>query len=317
METRASYVAVGAFVLIVLFGIVAAVFWLARVELNQQFADYDIYFTGSVTGLATGAPVRYNGIQIGRVIEIRIDPQNLRQVRVTIEVDQSVVIKSDAVASLEVQGLTGVAFVEITGGSPNAPPLERREGQRYPIIASRPSGLQQFVTNAPEALARLIELADRLTLVLSDKNIGALAETLDNVRRTTAALANRTGEIEGIVGDSAAAVRDLRTLLATTNQAVLDLRQLVTQGGQGQATLKSIDETSRKLDQLATHLDGLVQEQRQPLRDFSQNGLNQLSQVLIDARSLIAALNRVVDEVQRDPPRFFFGGDRREGYKPR
>ncbi len=317
METRANYVAVGAFVLVVLFGIVAAILWLARVELNQEFANYDIYFTGSVTGLASGAPVRYNGIQVGRVIEIRIDPQNLSQVRVTIEVDQTTLIKSDAVASLEVQGLTGVAFVEITGGSQQAPPLQRQEGQRYPVIASRPSGLQQFVNNAPEALARVIELADRLSLVLSDKNVGAIADTLDNVRRMTAALANRTGDVETILGDSAAAVRDLRTVLASTNQTLLDLRQLLAQGGQGQATLKSIDDASRKLDQLATHLDGLVQEERQPLRDFNQNGLNQLSQLLVDARSLIAGLNRVVDEIQRDPPRFFFGSDRREGYQPR
>ncbi|HKW54755.1 MAG TPA: MlaD family protein, partial [Stellaceae bacterium] len=156
METRANYVAVGAFVLLLLAGAVVALLWLARGQFNRESTYYDIYFSGSVTGLAQGSAVRYNGIQIGRVVEIRIDPQNTSQVRATIEVDQAAaVIKSDVVASLEVQGLTGAAFIEITGGSQGAPPLQRREGERYPVIASRPSGLQQVVTSAPEALARL------------------------------------------------------------------------------------------------------------------------------------------------------------------
>src|SRR5579885_674358 len=192
METRANYVAVGAFVLAVLAGVVVVLLWLARVQFNHVFAHYDIYFTGSVTGLTQGSAVTYNGIQIGRVIEIRIDPQNLQQVRVTIEVDQPTLIRSDAVASLEVQGLTGVAFVEITGGSQNAPPLEAQLGQRYPVIASRPSGLQRVVSSAPEALSRLIEVADRLAEVLDDRNRAAITETLDNMRRLSAVAAARS-----------------------------------------------------------------------------------------------------------------------------
>src|SRR5260221_7555557 len=181
METRANYVAVGAFVLLVFAGAVVTLLWLARGECNRESTFYDIYFAGSVTGLAQGSVVRYNGIQVGRVVEIRIDPQNLSQVRATIEVDPTTtVIKSDAVASLEIQGLTGTAFVEITGGSQNAPPMQRREGERYPVIASRPSGLQQVVMGAPEALSRLIEVADRLPLLSDAKNRGPSSDPPDN-----------------------------------------------------------------------------------------------------------------------------------------
>jgi phospholipid/cholesterol/gamma-HCH transport system substrate-binding protein len=316
METRANYVAVGAFVLAVLAGVVVVLLWLARVQFNHVFAHYDIYFTGSVTGLTQGSAVTYNGIQIGRVIEIRIDPQNLQQVRVTIEVDQPTLIRSDAVASLEVQGLTGVAFVEITGGSQNAPPLEAQLGQRYPVIASRPSGLQRVVSSAPEALSRLIEVADRLAEVLDDRNRAAITETLDNMRRLSAVAAARSGDIDSALGDGAAAMRELRATISEARQTAADLRQLVAQNGEGAEALKSINETSRKLDQLATHLDAMVQENRQPLRDFSQRSLSQFSQLLVDARTLVAGLTRLTDDLQRDPPRFFFG-DRRQGYQPR
>jgi phospholipid/cholesterol/gamma-HCH transport system substrate-binding protein len=309
METRASYVAVGAFVLVLLAGIVFAVLWLARVELNRNFAYYDIYFPGSVTGLAQGAAVRYNGIQVGRVVELRINPQNLQQVRVTIEVDPTVVIKSDAVASLEVQGLTGVAFIDITGGSQAAPPLQRHEGERYPVIASKPSGLQQFVMSAPEALARLIEVADRLSAVFDEKNRAAIAETLDNLRRLSAAAAARSGDVDSALGDAAQSMRELRVTLAAAHETVTQLQQLLTKGGEARDTVA-------KLNRLLSDLDAVVQENRQPLHDFSQNGLNELSQLIIDVRHLVAGLNRVADDLQRDPARFLFG-ERREGYQPR
>jgi phospholipid/cholesterol/gamma-HCH transport system substrate-binding protein len=311
METRANYVAVGAFVLLLLAGAVVALLWLARGQFNRESTYYDIYFTGSVTGLTQGSPVRYNGIQIGRVVEIRIDPQNTSQVRATIEVDQAAtVIKSDAVASLEVQGLTGYAFIEITGGSQQAASLQRREGERYPVIASRPSGLQQVVTSAPEALARLIEVADRLSMLFDEKNRTALSETLENLRRVSAVAAARAGDVDSTLGDAAASMRELRG-------TVVDLHQLVAKGGEGRDMLASIDSASRKLDRLVDHLDAVVQENRQPLRDFSQNGLNQVSQVLVEARAVIANINRITDDIQRDPTRFLFGGEHRPGYQPR
>lgn len=317
METRANYVAVGAFVLIVLVGIVVVVLWLARVEFNREFAYYDIYFSGSVTGLAQGSEVRYNGIRVGRVTEIRIDPQNLQQVRVTVELDQTALIKSDAVASLEVQGLTGSAYIEITGGSQSAPPLEVRSGQRYPVIASQQSGLQRLFASAPEVLARLADVADKLNAILDERNRTAIAETLDNVRRLSAVAAARAGDLDSIMGDSAAAVRELRGTLASANQMVGELRQLIGEHGEARDALAAVDAASRKLDKLATDLDGMVQENRPALRDLSQRGFNELSQLIVDARTLVAELTRISDEIERDPTHFLFGGNSREGYQPR
>ncbi len=152
METRANYVVVGAFMLVLLIAIMAAILWLARPEFNREATFYDILFSGSVTGLSQGSPVRYNGIPLGRVVDIRLDPTNLERVRVTIRVETGTVIKADAVASLESQGITGLSFVEITGGSQSAPPLERKGDERYPVIVSQPSSFQRLATSAPEVL---------------------------------------------------------------------------------------------------------------------------------------------------------------------
>lgn len=317
METRANYIAVGAFVLIMVVGVFAVVLWIARVEFNRERAFYDIYFTGSVTGLAPGSEVRYNGIRVGRVEEIRIDPQNLQQVRVTIELDQAALIKADAVASIEVQGLTGSAYIEISGGSQNAPVLEARAGQRYPVIASRQSGLQRVFASAPEVLTRLGELADKLSAILDERNRAAIAETLDNVRRVTAVAAAHAGDLDQAMSETAASVRELRRTLASANDTLVELRALLGDKGDARTALQGIDQASRKLDKLATDLDAMVQENRPPLRDFSQRGLTQLSQLLGDARTLVDELTRLSDEIERDPTRFFFGGNRREGYQPK
>jgi phospholipid/cholesterol/gamma-HCH transport system substrate-binding protein len=309
METRANYVAVGAFVLAMLVAIVVAVAWLGATSFNREFAHYDIYFPGSVSGLNQGSAVLYNGIQVGRVIEIRLNPKNVGEVRVTIEVDPTMQIKSDASASLEVQGLTGTAVINITGGSQDAPLLVRHEGERYPVIASRQSGLQQFVTSAPEALARLIDVADRLSQLFDEKNRAAIADTLQNVRQLTAVAAGRSADIDKTLADAAVAAEQLR-------ETASELRELF---GPGDARnmFVTLSDTAKKLDHLADHVDSLVQENRPPLHDFTQNGLSQLSQLLVDARALVGNLNRITDELERDPPRFLFGADRREGYQPR
>src|SRR4030088_3473779 len=115
METRANYVAVGAFVLAVVALGFAAVLWLARAQLTTQYATYDIYFTGPVSGLRDGATVEYNGVPAGRVKEIRIDPGNVEQIRVTVEIENNVIIKQDARANLETNILSGVSYVQNAG----------------------------------------------------------------------------------------------------------------------------------------------------------------------------------------------------------
>jgi phospholipid/cholesterol/gamma-HCH transport system substrate-binding protein len=316
METRADYVIVGSFVLALLVCLVVAVLWFARVQFNEESSHYNIYFSGSVSGLIQGSTVRYNGIPIGRVSSITLDPQDPQRVRVTIEVGANTVIKSDAVASLEVAGLTGGAFIEISGGSREAPPLERMEGERYPVIASRPSGLQQVVASVPEALQRLIDLSDRLAAVLDDRNRTAITETLENMRRVTAAAASHSGEVESTIGDGAAAMRELRTTLQTTNQTLDELRQMMAKGGELRDAVKNIDDASRKLGDAAGHMDAMVQENRPALRDFTQRGLSQMQQLVSDARALVGEMTRISDMIEHDPSRFLYG-DRREGYQPR
>ncbi|HUZ72725.1 MAG TPA: MlaD family protein [Stellaceae bacterium] len=315
METHARYVLVGSFVLVLLASLVVVVLWLARFEFGERVNYYDIYITGSVTGLNQGSAVLENGIPIGRVAEIRLDPEDPTRVRVTVEIRAGAVIRSNAVASLEVQGLTGGAYVNITGGSREAPPLVRQADQRYPVIASAPSGLQRVVTSAPEALSRLIALTNQLNDVFSAENRQAIAETLQNMRRLTATVASHTGEIDSAISDSTASLHELRITLETAQAILASLNQVIAPGGDLTAALRSFDETSKRFALVADQLDAVLVENRPALRNFGRNGLDQIDQLVTQTQALVAQLNRIADDFERNPSRIIYG-DQRQGYRP-
>lgn len=313
METRANYVAVGAFVLLVLAGISVAVLWLARVQFETGYKYYETHFAGPVTGLGTGALVRLNGIEVGRVTGIELDPKDPQLVRVILQVVNTVEVHSDAVASLETQGLTGVSYVEISGGTQDLPPLVATKGRQFPTIISRPSSLQEVFASAPALLSRLLVISDRLASVLDEKNREAIAETLANIRDTTAVFERRTQNIDRLITDSdetmhnlAAASTSLRAMLADLGGTSGKADRLVV------AANDAVDQTTK----LAADLDAIVKSSKPGIQDLTTNGTAQLSELLGDARRLIASLNRVSTALERDPSRFLFG-DRPAGYTPK
>src|SRR6266478_2311711 len=189
METRAHYVAVGAFVLAMIVLAFATVLWLGRAELTTQYARYDIYFIGPVSGLRVGATVEYSGVPVGKVSEIRLDPANVEQIRVTAEIDASVAIKVDAAAAVETNLLSGVSYIQIVGGTQDAPLLLPQEGQRYAVIRSHRSRFASVAARAPQLLEKASDTLDNLNELLDDKNRRAVSAGLDDTNKHIAELA--------------------------------------------------------------------------------------------------------------------------------
>jgi phospholipid/cholesterol/gamma-HCH transport system substrate-binding protein len=316
METRADYVIVGGFVVALVVGLIVAAFWFARVEFGQHQAFYDIYFKGAVTGLVQGTVVRYNGIPVGRIDAIQLDPQDPSRVRVTVEINTNTVIKKDAVAAIEYQGLTGGAFIEITGGSKAAEPLEAEEDQRYPVIASKQSVLEQVTASFPEVMHKVLEIANQVSDLLNAENRKAIGATLDNISKLTDAAARHSGEIEQAIGDLSVTMHELRETVADARGTLAAARRMVEPGGDASGALRSIDATARKLGAAADQLEALLQENRPGIREFTGRGLNQAEQLLSDARTLVMELTRLAQSLERDPTRILYG-ERRQGYQPK
>ena len=185
MEIRASYLLVGAVVLALIGALAAFSVWLVRADVDRNLARYEIVFAGAVSGLRQGGQVLYRGIPVGRVARIRIDPANVEQVLVTVEIERATPIMTDTVATLELQGITGIAYVLLRGGTQGAARLDPA-ADPPPRIAARRSSLERVFEGTPELLGRALAVAERLARLLEDDNLAAVAGTLRNLETFTA-----------------------------------------------------------------------------------------------------------------------------------
>ena len=292
METKANYVAVGAFVLVCLAALLIALLWLGGSQYTREFAYYRTFFSGSVTGLGDGTLVRYNGIQVGRVSKVEFDPNNPKRVIVTLQINPDLPIHSDSLASLGSEGLTGGTYVEIDGGSQSAPVLPRTMFGDYPVIRSRPSTLQQLEQSAPQLLAKVNHIADRLDDLLSDKNRAAFSQTVGNLRDVSADFAKRSTQFDSII-------KNLDTASAGLNGNISDLHSVLDSAHQ---TIQRVDTLAQDVDKLSGDLDKQVSNAR-------------IDQVLAQTREMLSSLTRLSDDLEREPTRLLYG-DRRKGYTP-
>jgi phospholipid/cholesterol/gamma-HCH transport system substrate-binding protein len=306
METRASYVAVGVFVVVLLAGLVLAVLWFARGAVADHSLRYETYFTSVGSGLSQGSSVRVSGVQLGHVVGVSLDPDDPTRVRVTMDINPNAPIRSDSVASLEIQSLAGTTAVEITPGSKNAPEIVLAPGHRYPVIWSRESNLQQVVEAVPELVAKFTDVTDKLGQIVDAKNRQALADTLENLSQLTAVASAHREDLARLLQDSAADAHDLHQAIDNLNQVAQRLNHVADQASQ----------VADQANATMRNANGMIQENRGALKDFTQDGLGQIRQLAIDARSLVAQLSHTVDTLDRDPSRLIYG-DRREGYHPK
>ncbi|MBO0734971.1 MAG: MCE family protein [Alphaproteobacteria bacterium] len=309
METRAHYIAVGAFVLaIIVLGFVAIV-TLGRVEFAQELKRYYIFFKGSVTGLSRGSQVQYNGITVGRVVDVRVDPDDLEQIQITVEIDTTrVPIKTDARAFIDTNLLSGVATIQIRGGTREAADLAPEPGHRYPVIAAGSSVFQRVSEAGPQLLDRLMVVVDNLNDLLNEHNRKAISDSLDNIRSITGAFVAPSKQAGELLGNMTAATRDMQALMKDINQRGGFKDQASQAIGQFDRLAKGLVDTNRQLQQV-------LRENRPGLRQFTQTTLAQAGDAVSDAQRLIAGLSRFVSSVERDPSKLLFG-ERREGYRP-
>ena len=314
MEIRASYLIVGVVVLALLAGLAAFSLWLVEAGVERDVARYEIAFAGSVSGLQQGGQVLYRGIPVGRVADIRIDPHNVERVLVTVEIDRETPIKEDTIATLELQGLTGIAYVQLRGGTQESARLEPN-ATSPPRILSRRSALERVFESTPELLVEALAVVDRLTLLLSDDNLEAIAGTLRHVETVTGVLAERSDEIEGVLVGAAEMTGAVQETAAEVKQLASDLRQLTGRldqqvdglSGDLVSTLTELRGSASSLAGAAAQLEQMLGELEQPVDDFAATGLYEFTQLIGETRILVAALSRITKEFERDPAGFLIG----------
>jgi phospholipid/cholesterol/gamma-HCH transport system substrate-binding protein len=299
METRASYVLVGSFVLGLVAAAIIFVLWLGRGEGGKNLVTYKVNFTGSVTGLAPGAVVRYRGINKGEVRAINIKPDHDEVIEVTIRVDADTPVYTDTVASLESQGLTGSPFVQLKR-SPK-PGVEGRkvEGEERAkiIIQGESSGLERIFEEFPKAIASVTTLADRASALLDKENQENFKSTLRGASEALASLKGLVAELDTVAREARVPVQELGNLAR-----------------RGQVTLGELDKAVASFGGLMTDTRAILRENRRPIADFAATGLYEFSLFLTDMRKFVRSFDRILTRIESDPSQFLFG-NRQRGFE--
>lgn len=288
MEEKVNFVVVGVFVLALSAALIGGVLWLSSSKSYR--ASYDIYQTympDSVAGLNLDAPVRYRGVEVGRVQEITLAPGNVEQVQLTLAIERGIPVKVDTVAILQVQGLTGIAYVELTGGGRDSPPLQKQANDSYPVIRSGPSLMTRLDSAVTVLLTNLNRTSENLNAVLDENNRRAVKNTLADLAVLSRTLAARSGTIDDSLADAAHALKNASRLSD-------ELPQLI------QRVQRSADAFDRMSNELA-HAGARAGSTLDSAQQFSASTLPEVHQLVLELRDLTVSLHHVSDQLEQDP----------------
>ena len=296
MERNANYALVGLATLLLAAGLMVFSFWLVQLRFARDYDVYDIVFQGPVRGLSQGGEVHFNGIKVGEVTKIDLDPADPSRVIARASITSNVPIKVDSYATLEPQGVTGVNYVQITAGTPSKPLLtDVTPKDQVPKIRSQRSALGDLLAGGGTVLTRTVEALDRVNRVLSEENIKTFGLALSDVQSVTAELRQR----KALIADAEKAVQDIDaaaqeiTELSKSGRALLD--------GDGKRMMASAAEAAAEAQAAAKDMRGLIAKLDGPTSDFAANGLPQVTEAVSALQSAAASLERLSNELESNP----------------
>jgi phospholipid/cholesterol/gamma-HCH transport system substrate-binding protein len=295
VDRDAKYAAVAVFALLAIVAAVAFVLWYSGASERRQYVRYEIYFDGSVSGLDKGSPVRYLGVDVGRVRNLSVDLANPGRVKVLAEVDSRAPISGATQAQLGLLGLTGLLYIDLQkdpAGDPNRP---LAKGEQYDVIPSRPGDIEAFLAKLPDLLARAAGVAERLDLLLADQNLEAVSETLKNMQ-----VASR--DLPVVAREAASLAGDLRRTANEVSELAASMRGVADQAGPKlEATLAASRAAMEKLGSTADSLDRIVSGNEATLAQFAGSGVGDLQQLIIDLRGTSDEMSALARSLRENP----------------
>ena len=300
MEREASYLTVGAFVLLVLALAAWFVIWYTDVQDQRNYRRFEIYFEGSVAGLSKGGPVRYLGVDVGRVVRMDIDPRAADRVEVIVDIDAQAPISDETLASLSLQGVTGLLYIDLERDRGDKPVMPRVPSQQYPVIRTVKSNFDILLSSLPDLIGRGSSLAQRMSRLFNDENVAAASATLDNLNRASS-------ELPGILKDVRVLVGDAHRTLGEIEGAATGLRDITQGSGPDiKAALERVRVTMDHLASTSARLDEFVGENQANITRFSDEGLLELQQLIRDSREAAQEFRELSRSIKREPSQLLY-----------
>ena len=310
MEPKVNYVLVGLFVVLLGTATLAGMLWLGKTDFRRTYDRYYAFMRESVAGLSVNSTVKYRGVDVGRVKEIALNPDNPEEVRLTLDIARGTPVKIDTIAVLETQGLTGLATINLTGGSRDAPPLRALEGQEYPVIKAGPSLFFRF----DEAISRLLSekglsklLADLDTVakgasdVLDEENRARLKQALKDFSDVAQTVAARREQVDHGLSGAAHSAESLAKMTASLNEQVPVLLDRINKSA------SALQRLTDELTRTSKTVEAVVNESKPEVEHFARQTLPETSLLVAELRQLTSTLNRLARDLEREPDALVFG----------
>jgi phospholipid/cholesterol/gamma-HCH transport system substrate-binding protein len=295
VERDAKYAAVAAFALLAVVATVAFVLWYSGHGERLDYVRYEIYFDGSVSGLARGSPVRYLGVDVGRVENLSVDRANPGRVKVLADVDSRAPVSGATRARLGLLGLTGLLYIDLQKDPAANPAQALAKGEEFDVIPSRQGDIEAFLAKLPDLLGHAAGLAERLELMLADDNIEAVTETLRNLQ-----VASR--ELPAVTREAASLAGDLRRASTEVTELAASLRSVTGSASpQLEATLAGTRAAVEKLGHTAESLDRIVSGNEAALAQFAGSGVGDLQQLIVDLRQTSEEMRALARSLRDNP----------------
>ncbi len=310
MEPKVNYVIVGSFVALLGAAILAGILWLGKTDYRGSYDRYEAHMKESVAGLSVDSTVKYRGVDVGRVKAITLNPDNPEQVLLTLDILHGTPVKTDTIAVLETQGLTGLATINLTGGSREAPALQAQDGQAYPVIKTGPSlfvRLDEAVSRmlSEEGVARLLvdldAAAKGVAKALDEENRDQLKRTIKDLSDVARTIATHKAQIEQSLNGAAKSADNLAKLTASMNEQVPALLAGINR------SVAKLDAATEELARTSKTVGTVVTEAKPELQQFTKRTLPEAGQLVTELRQLTGTLTRVARELEREPSSLVFG----------
>ncbi len=300
MDRDANYVAVGAFVLLVIAMAVSFVLWYTNQQDKRVYLRYEIYFQGTVSGLSPGSPVRYLGVDVGKVMRIMIDPEKRNRVLVIADIEATAPIDGRTQASLSLQGITGLLFIDLEQNRKISDPGTLPEGLHFPVIRSSPSDFDVLLSSLPALTTHLVELVDRFNQVFSDDNVRSFKATLENARLASERLPGAVHEVQELVADVRLTSQEVRG-------TAVELRGIEAHAAPDiESAIANVRHVSDNLAQTSDRLEHFVADNEPGVTRFTHQSLPELERLLRESRQAAQEFRDLSRSLKQNPSQLIY-----------
>ena len=300
MERDANYAAVGAFVILIALAAAVFVYWYSDTRDHRDYHRYEIYFSGSVSGLDKGAAVRYLGVGVGRVQNMRIDPRDSARVEVIVDIDSTTPVSTHTVAQLQLQGVTGLLYIDLKEDRDNKKAAPEVESLKYPVIRSAPSDFDVLLSSLPELVSGANQVVIRANRLFDDTNLHAVQAALANLDVASRGLPQTAHDLNSLVNELRGATAQLAASAQDAHGMIDTVRPDIQQATQRLHTVA--DHLAVATDQL----DLILEENRSDIRAFTRDGLPEIERFVREGRAAAEDIRALSSSLRENPAQLLY-----------